>query len=562
MGANRLFQPTSTCCDGLSPGAEGRPACRGLYRWDSRLKLALLIIIVALNVGVAELWLSVLLLAAGVGCALGSGLSPRRFGLFFLAPAWATLIVFLGFSVGFGSSPFFSIGPLTVYREGFQQGLAAAARVACDMAWIASVFLTTPFNALMEAMKWFRVPSIVLDTLAIAFRYAGLLGEEFQRMKGSAITRGGFRGYSSSYQSLAKILSQILLRSYDRAVRVQQAMAARGESGEQGIAAGYRAAPRAEAACPNRCDITPSYGADAAPVLKCSDVSHAYADTRSLKGVSLTVQRGDVVVLCGPNGAGKSTLLKLFAGLLAPDSGDIWLGGMKLDRGSRKEAFRRVGILFQDPNDQLFCTHVREDVAYGPANLGLDPAEVDRLVSTAMELMEITHLAARPIHKLSHGEMRRVGLAGIIAMQPPLILLDEPTSSLDPASTRQFIRLIRHLNRHHGYTLVIVTHDINIASMIATRVVILDHGEVVADGDARRILTDRALLEGSRLEPPLLTRLFQQLNGGGPGQPIPLTIEEAVECLKRRDPGADPDPEPIPQGRSGRHDHDPGKPSS
>jgi cobalt/nickel transport system permease protein len=184
-----------------------------MYRWDPRLKLALLIILVALNVGVAELWLSVLLLAAGVGCALGSGVSPRRFGLFFLAPAWATLIVFLGFSVGFGSSPFFSIGPLTVYREGFQQGLAAAARVACDMAWIASVFLTTPFNALMEAMKWFRVPSIVLDTLAIAFRYAGLIGEEFQRMKASAVTRGGFRGYSRSYQSLAKILSQILLRS-------------------------------------------------------------------------------------------------------------------------------------------------------------------------------------------------------------------------------------------------------------------------------------------------------------------------------------------------------------
>ena len=562
MGANRLLQPTSAYCDGLIPGAAGRPACRGLYRWDPRLKLALLVILVALNVGVAEFWLSVLLLAAGIGCALGSGLSPWLLGLFFLAPAWATLIVFLGFSVGFGSSPFFSIGPLTVYREGFQQGLAAAARVACDMAWIASVFLTTPFTALMEALKWFRVPSVVLDTLAIAFRYAGLIGEEFQRMKASAVARGGFRGYSSSYQSLAKILSQILLRSYDRAVKVQQAMAARGESGERGIAAGYRGAPRAEAACPNRCDITPNCGADAAPVLRCSDVSHAYADTRSLKGVSLTVQHGEVVVLCGPNGAGKSTLLRLFAGLLSPDRGEIWLGGMKLDRGSRKEAFRRVGILFQDPNDQLFCTHVREDVAYGPANLGQDPAEVDRLVSTAMELMEITHLAARPIHSLSHGEMRRVGLAGIIAMQPPLILLDEPTSSLDPASTRHFIRLIRHLNRHHGYTLVIVTHDINVASMIATRVVILDHGEVVADGDARKILTDRGLLEGSRLEPPLLTTLFQQLNGGAPGRSIPLTVEEALEQLKLRGPEAGSAAESIPQRRSGSNEHDPGKPSS
>ena len=150
-------------------------------------------------------------------------------------------------------------------------------------------------------------------------------------------------------------------------------------------------------------------------------------------------------------------------------------------------------------------------MAYGPINLGLDADEVDRRVAAAMDLMEVSHLAHRPIHRLSHGEMRRVGLAGVIAMQPPLILLDEPTASLDPASTRHLIRLIRHLNSHHGYTLIMVTHDINIASMIATRVVILDQGEIVADGTPREILTDRALLENSRLEPPLLTRLFQEL---------------------------------------------------
>jgi len=153
-----------------------------------------------------------------------------------------------------------------------------------------------------------------------------------------------------------------------------------------------------------------------------------------------------------------------------------------------------------------------------------------------MDLMEVSHLAQRPIHRLSHGEMRRVGLAGVIAMQPPLILLDEPTASLDPASTQHLIRLIRHLNSHHGYTLIMVTHDINIASMIATRVVILDHGEIVADGTPREILTDRRLLEGSRLEPPLLTRLFQELNDGS-AAPIPLTIEEALErlaCLKNK----------------------------
>jgi cobalt transport protein ATP-binding subunit len=486
---------------------------------------------------------------------------PRRFGLFFLAPAWATLLVVLGFSVGFGSSPLFSIGPFTVYREGAQQGLAAAARVASDMAWIAAVFLSTPFNALMHALKWYRVPAVLLDVLAIAFRYAGLVREEFQRMAASAVARGGFRGYAGGCRSLARILSQVLLRCYDRALRIQQAMFARGESGEESLSAGYRASPAGDA-CPNRCDITPHRGADGAPVLACSGLSHAYGGTRSLKAVSLTVARGDVVVLCGPNGAGKSTLLRLFAGIIAPDSGEIRLGGIKLDRDRRREAFRNVGILFQDPNDQLFCTHVREDVAYGPTNLGLAPAEVDRLVATAMELMEITHLATRPIHQLSHGEMRRVGLAGIIAMQPPLILLDEPTSSLDPAATRHFIRLIRHLNSHHGYTLIIVTHDINIAAMMATRVVILNNGEVAADGDPRTILTDRALLEESRLEPPLLTRLFQQLNGGAADPSIPLTIEEAVGRLKLRESEVDLVPESAQHGRIGIHDRDPGKPAT
>jgi cobalt ECF transporter T component CbiQ len=558
MGFNELFQQNSKYCEDVSPHAGGRPPCRGLYRWDPRQKIVLLILVVALNVCVAELWLSFFLLAAGVGCALGSGLSLRLFGLFFLAPAWATLIVFLGFSVGFGVSPFFSIGPLTVYREGFHQGLAAAARVACDMAWIASVFLTTPFNALMEALRWFRVPPILLDIIAIAFRYAGLIREEFQRMKTSALTRGGFRNYSSSYQSLARILSQIILRSYDRALRIQQAMLARGESGQESVSAAYRAS-RTDDSCPNRCDITPIYGNGSAPVLACTDVSHSYADTRSLKRVSLTVQRGEVVVLCGPNGAGKSTLLRLFAGILSPDSGDIRLCGRKLDRGSRKEAFRKAGILFQDPNDQVFCTHVREDIAYGPTNLGFGAAEVDRLVSTAMELMEISHLSTRPIHKLSHGELRRVGLAGVLAMQPPLILLDEPTSSLDPASAQHFISLIRHLNSHHGYTLIIVTHDINIASMIATRVVILNNGEVVADGSARAILTNRALLEDSRLEPPLLTKLFQQLNGGAQDQSIPLTIEEAVERLKQLETRGELVSEPAHPGRIGLQNHDPGK---
>lgn len=505
----------------------------GMYRWDARLKLALLAAAIGLNIVVARFWLSVLLLAAGVILSLYSRIPFRQVVFFFLAPAWATLIVFVGLSVGFGVTPLHQVGPVHIYWEGVRLGLAAAARVACDMAWIAAVFLTTPFNALMGALRWFRVPAILLDITAMAYRYAGLLWEEFHRMKISAVSRGGFRGWVNRYHSTSRILSQVILRAYDRSQRIQHAMFARGQLHKNQIPDAGRDSG-GEDSCPNRCNITPILSDPSLPVLICSDVFHCYAETRSLKNLSMSVRQGEVVALCGPNGAGKSTLLKLIAGIIRPDGGKIVLCGKSLDTSSRQEIFRQVGILFQDPNDQLFCTHVREDVAYGPTNLGLDADEVNRRVAAAMDLMEVSHLADRPIHRLSHGEMRRVGLAGVIAMQPPLILLDEPTASLDPASTRHLIRLIRHLNSHHGYTLIVVTHDINIASMIATRVIILDHGEIVADGTPRAILTDRKLLEDSRLEPPLLTRLFQELDPGTTA-PIPLTIEEALgmlACLK------------------------------
>jgi cobalt ECF transporter T component CbiQ len=520
---------------GIMDNHTGRLPQYGMYCWDGRLKLVLLTAAIGLNILMARLWLSVLLLVLGVILVLFSRIPLRQVVFFFLAPAWATLIVFVGFSVGFGVTSLYQVGPVILYQEGIRLGLAAAARVACDMVWISAVFLTTPFNTLMRALRWYRVPAILLDITAMAYRYAGLLWEEFHRMKISAVSRGGFRGWINRYHSTARILSQVILRSYDRSLRIQHAMFARGQLCEKKHS---EAGPDSieDNSCPNRCNITPSLSDPSLPVLICTDVFHCYAETRSLKRLSMTVQQGEVVALCGPNGAGKSTLLKMIAGIISPDSGNITLCGKTLDPCGQQDIFRQVGILFQDPNDQLFCTHVQEDVAYGPINLGLDADEVDRRVAAAMDLMEVTHLAQRPIHRLSHGEMRRVGLAGVIAMQPPLILLDEPTASLDPASTQHLIRLIRHLNSHHGYTLIMVTHDINIASMIATRVIILDQGEIVADGTPRAILTNRRLLEGSRLEPPLLTRLFQELDDGST-DPIPLTIEEAIEklaCLKSK----------------------------
>ena len=506
-----------------------RSSSQGFHTWDPRIKLALLVIVIGMNVIIAQLWLSFVLFLVSVGVVVWSRIPFRLFALFFLAPAWATLIVFLGFSIGFGTRPVFSFGSLTIYQEGMFLGLSAATRVASDMSWIASVFLTTPFTRVLYALRWFRVPTVLVETIAMAYRYAFLLMDEFHRMRDASRTRGGFRGYRNGLKSTARILAQVILKAYDRAKYIQIAMMARGADtkGEN-----FMDIISKSNSCPNRCDVTPDYVDESVPVLSCTNVSYSFSEIQVLRDVSLTVSKGEVVVLCGPNGSGKTTLLHLLSGILTPNEGEIILCGRRLDRKTRNEAFRYAGILFQDPNDQLFCTHVREDIAYGPTNLGLDAEEVERLVNTAMDLMEVEHLANRPIHMLSHGEMRRVGLGGLIAMKPPLVLLDEPTASLDPASARHLVCLIQHLNDHHGYTFVIVTHDINIASLIAKRIIILNDGQIAADGSLRKILTDDRLLESSRLEPPILTKLFQKIMNGQPAENgIPITIEEAADML-------------------------------
>lgn len=508
-------------------------SCGGLHAWDPRVKLMLLVTIVGLNTIVAHLWLSLFLFSLSVSMVVWSRIPIRSFALFFLPPAWATLIVLLGFSIGFGITPLITWGPLTVYREGLQQGISASARVSSDIAWMAAILLSTPFGKVLDALQWFRLPLVLIDTIGLAYRYAFALIEKYLGMRDASMTRGGFRSYKRSIGTVSMILAQLILRAYDRAVRIQTSMAARGaDTRKPPVTTRF---DLVSTPCPNRCDVTPDSIDPFMPVLSCRNISFSFYEKAAISDISIAVSKGEVVVLCGPNGSGKSTLLRLFSGILTPDQGEVILCGSALDRRNRNEAFRYVGILFQDPNDQLFCTHVKEDIAYGPRNLGLPEGQVIRLVETAMNLMEVSHLAERPIHMLSHGEMKRVGLAGLIAMRPPLILLDEPTASLDPASARQIVRLIRHLNEHHGYTFIIVTHDVNLASLIARRILVLNEGKIIADGSPRKILADEGLLESCRLEPPILTRLFQRINERQSMEDqIPITIEEAADMLNKR----------------------------
>ena len=517
----------------------------GWHHWDPRLKIFLLAAAIGLNVIVAEAWLSFALLAISVIFIARSKIPLRLFAIFFLAPAWATLLVFVGFSIGFGTERLWSVGPIAVYREGVELGIGAALRVASEMSWIATLMLTTPFPQLMDALKFYRVPPVLIDAIGMAYRYAFLLAEECYRMIAAARVRGGLDTFYGKIESLSMILAQVIIRAYDRASRLQQAMVARGAnfahsavSGENILKIEAEIAESPSSSPDRHFDcLVPATIPGSAPVLQCQELSFAYkrGGANEVDHLNLSVERGEVIVLCGPNGCGKSTFLKLVAGALKPLSGSIQLLGRPLDQARRNEAFRDVGLLFQDPNDQVFCTHVQEDVSYGPRNLGLDPATIDTVVTAAMSLAEIKHLAQRSVHQLSFGEMRRIGLAGLVAMRQPLMLLDEPSAYLDPAASQQVMRIVRRLNTEYGYTFIIVTHDMEFAAELASRILIMRDGLIVADGPPREILSNQSLLRSARLEPPTLTKVFSDMNAAdyGGGTEVPTTVAEAKTILSR-----------------------------
>lgn len=225
----------------------------------------------------------------------------------------------------------------------------------------------------------------------------------------------------------------------------------------------------------------------------------AYPDGRvALDGVDLDVAAGERVAVLGPNGAGKTTLALHFNGILRASAGSLTVAGLEMADSNLSEIRRRVGLVFQDPNDQLFMPTVREDVAFGPANLGLDAAEIDRRVAEALAIVDGADFATRPPHHLSGGEKRRAALATVLSMDPLVLVLDEPTSGLDPAGRRELITTLKGL----GHTQVVITHDLSLALELCPRSVIMNRGAVVASGPTTDLLADEQLLTENRLELP------------------------------------------------------------
>jgi len=230
------------------------------------------------------------------------------------------------------------------------------------------------------------------------------------------------------------------------------------------------------------------------------DLRFEYPDgTQALDGVSFSITHGESIALVGANGAGKSTLLMHLNGFLTPRVGSVDIGGTPVTKSTLKTIRRSVGMVFQDPDDQLFMPTVFEDVAFGPMNLGLPAEEIESRVSSALERVGAAHLRERPPYRLSGGEKRAVAIATVLAMTPDVLVMDEPSSNLDPRARRRLIELLGSFE----HTKIIATHDLDLALELCDRTIVMSGGAVAADGPTSEIFDDADLLDACGLEKPL-----------------------------------------------------------
>jgi len=269
-------------------------------------------------------------------------------------------------------------------------------------------------------------------------------------------------------------------------------------------------------------------------ILQVRNLQYKYHDgTYALCGASLDIKKGELLAILGPNGSGKTTLLKHLNGLLKPMSGEIVLERKPLAQYSSKEIFQRVGIVFQDPNDQLFAPSVREDVAFGPLNLGLSKDEIAHRVDEALSLVGMTLHANKAVDALSFGQKKRVCIAGVLAMKPEILILDEPTCGLDPAGVTSIMTLLKELNERHGITIIMATNTVDLVPIYMDRLAIMYRGNILRVGTAEEVFSNTDEIKHACLELPQIAQLMQILRDENnfPMENLPLTIGEARRFL-------------------------------
>lgn len=274
-------------------------------------------------------------------------------------------------------------------------------------------------------------------------------------------------------------------------------------------------------------------------LIEIRDLTYTYPGRAepSINGVSLAIEKGEFVVLTGPSGCGKTTLCRCLNGLIphfyqGTFEGNILVSNLNIADHSIHELTRHVGLVFQNPENQLFALSVEKDVAFGLENLALPRDTIRKRVDWALQITGIEQLSGRPPHELSGGQQQRVAIASVLAMQPDIMIFDEPTSFLDPVGAQQIFHVINELNKQLGLTIILVEHRLDLASQYATRVIIMDKREVVLDGPPRGVFSSqKARMLGVGI--PKATRLFQILRENGMRfDRIPVTSQEASTLLR------------------------------
>jgi cobalt/nickel transport system ATP-binding protein len=277
------------------------------------------------------------------------------------------------------------------------------------------------------------------------------------------------------------------------------------------------------------------------PILETRDIVYSYGDgTKALNKVSISLDEGKKIALVGPNGAGKSTLMLMFNGILRPSAGKVLFHGktFEYNSASLREIRRKVGMVFQNSDDQLFAPTVFQDVAFGPVNLGFPKDRVKKYADYALQYVGLSGYERRPPHHLSGGEKKRVAIAGILAMEPEVLILDEPTSNLDPASSEEIMEMLDELNVG-GKTMIISTHDVDLAYRWADEVILMEDGGVLHRGTVQEVFGDAGLIKRARLKLPIVVDLYKELVGRGllNGSKPPRNVLELTDLLESRTGG-------------------------
>jgi len=433
--------------------------------------------------------------------------------------------------------PFTSQGEPVFYMFGFaasDEGVAKALLILLKIcsANLLLTFLiaTTPLFDLIKSLRSIGIPAIMIELVSLMMRYFFLLAEETRSMLKAQKSRGfsteGWFWPRRVYQRFGQLLGMLFLRAYSRSQRIYLSMSARGGF-DFPVGQKTREGPgQTQSEGPFQTSEARRNGM----AIEVNGVSYHYGDQRVLRDITFTVSRGSKVALMGPNGAGKSTLISLLNGLEEPSKGEVRIFGVTIDRTNRDLVRRKLGVVYQDPDDQIFSPTVEEDVAFGPRNLGLNEEEIEERVHTALGSVGVRDLRNRSPFELSYGQKRRVAIAGVLAMRPEILVLDEPMAFLDPKSRDDLQALLEGIHMM-GMTIIVATHDVDFAAEWAETVVILKDGQLLRSGSTD-LLFDEALVKEADLHLPRLARPFRLLEGIG-HDAKPKTVKQAAQMMWR-----------------------------